>query len=85
MHLHWAIYTTTYVMSSVLKFTIVGMKLSFIIRPLNDFQSRSFSPNKAHVDSIANLTAGGGLGKARTSTKCCFLMPLTAKYTGHMV
>jgi hypothetical protein len=68
----------TYEMSSVLKFTIVGMKLSFMMMLRSDFQSRFCSPRRVQMDSSASLTAGGGLGRDLISTKCCLLMPFTA-------
>lgn len=68
----------TYVMSSVLKLTIMEIKFSLMMTPLRAFQSRSNSPSNTQIDSTASLTAAGGLFKVRTSTKCCFLMDLTA-------
>ena len=39
------------------------------------------SPSNKQIDSRANLTDAGGLVNDLTSTKCCFLMPLTAVIT----
>lgn len=67
-------------MSSVLKFeTIELMKFSRIITARIDFQSDAFSPSSKQIDSNANLTIAGGLAIERTSTKCCFLIDLTAR------
>lgn len=70
--------TKTYEMSSVVKWTIVEIKFSLIMILRSDFHSKSVSPSSVHIDSMANFTTGGGLGKDLTSTKCCFLMDLTA-------
>lgn len=69
----------TYEMSSVVKWTIVEIKFSRMMIPRSDFHSKSVSPNRVHIDSMAIFTTGGGLGKDLTSTKCCFLMDLTAR------
>ena len=34
------------------------------------------------MDSSASLTAAGGVGMDRTSTRCCFLIDFTAGYCG---
>ena len=68
----------SYAILSVTKLTIDGTKLSFISIALMVFQSFVGSPSKRAMDSMAILTIGGGLGRALTSTKCCFLMPFTA-------
>ena len=65
-------------MSSVLKLTIVLMKLSFIMMPRIIFQSVVFSPSSRQIDSRAILTAPGGLAMERISTRCCLRIPLTA-------
>ena len=70
--------TQPYWMSSVSKFTILGMNCSFTMTVRMAFQSGAFSPNRKQMDSSAILTAGGGLPIERTSTKCCFLMAFTA-------
>ena len=69
-------------MSSVLKFTIVEMKLSRMMTLRMDFQSKSRSPSRVQMDSRASFTASGGLGSLRISTKCCFFIPLTAVLWG---
>lgn len=67
-------------MSSVLKLdTMEFMKFSRMITARIDFQSDAFSPSSKHIDSNANLTMAGGLAIERTSTRCCFLMDLTAE------
>ena len=68
----------TYEMSSVEKFTMVEMKLSLMMTPRMVLQSVACSPSNKQMDSKANLTAGGGLPIERTSTRCCFLIDLTA-------
>lgn len=66
-------------MSSVLKFdTIELIKFSRIITARIDFQSEAFSPSSKQIDSRASLTIAGGFAMERTSTKCCFLIDLTA-------
>lgn len=68
-----------YVISSVLKLeTIEFMKFSRIITARIDFQSDAFSPSSKQIDSKANLTIAGGFAIDRTSTRCCFLIDLTA-------
>uniref|UniRef100_A0A4W4EQZ7 Uncharacterized protein n=1 Tax=Electrophorus electricus TaxID=8005 RepID=A0A4W4EQZ7_ELEEL len=61
------------------KLTIVGMKFSRIMMERICFQSVVLSPRSRQMDSRASFTAAGGLAMDRTSTKCCFLMDLTAK------
>ena len=68
----------TYEMSSVEKFTMVEMKLSLMMTPRMVLQSVACSPSNKQIDSKASLTAGGGLPMERTSTRCCFLIDLTA-------
>lgn len=68
----------TYEMSSVEKFTMVEMKLSLMMTPRMVLQSVACSPSNKQMDSKASLTAGGGLPMERTSTRCCFLIDLTA-------
>ena len=70
--------TATHVISSVLKLIMVLMKFSRLIFCLSDFQSMSLSPSNVQIPSKASLTAGGGLGRDRTSTRFCFFIPLTA-------
>lgn len=65
-------------MSSVVKWTMVEIKFSLMMILRRDFHSKSVSPNRVQIDSMAIFTTGGGLGKDLTSTKCCFLMDLTA-------
>jgi len=67
------------VSSSVLKLTIVGIKLSRIIILRIDFQSVVSSPINKQIDSRVNLTPCGGLFRFFISTKFCFLIDLTAK------
>uniref|UniRef100_A0A672PVU4 Uncharacterized protein n=1 Tax=Sinocyclocheilus grahami TaxID=75366 RepID=A0A672PVU4_SINGR len=61
------------------KLTMLEMKLSLIITCLIFFQSLVSSPSRRQIDSRASLTAAGGLAIARTSTRCCFLIELTAR------
>ena len=68
----------SHLMSSVLKLTMVLIKLSFIMMPRIIFQSVVFSPSNRQIDSRAILTAPGGLAIDRISTKCCLRIPLTA-------
>lgn len=56
------------------------MKLSLIITCLIFFQSLVSSPSIRQMDSRASLTAAGGLVIARTSTRCCRLIELTASW-----
>uniref|UniRef100_A0A3P8UVQ4 Uncharacterized protein n=1 Tax=Cynoglossus semilaevis TaxID=244447 RepID=A0A3P8UVQ4_CYNSE len=58
--------------------TMLLMKLSLIITCLIFFQSLVSSPSIRQIDSRASLTAAGGLVMARTSTRCCRLIELTA-------
>uniref|UniRef100_A0A8C7M220 Uncharacterized protein n=1 Tax=Oncorhynchus kisutch TaxID=8019 RepID=A0A8C7M220_ONCKI len=60
------------------KLTMVGMKFSLIMMERICFQSVVLSPRSRQMDSRASLTAPGGLAMERTSTRCCFLMDLTA-------
>uniref|UniRef100_A0A8C9RY25 Uncharacterized protein n=1 Tax=Scleropages formosus TaxID=113540 RepID=A0A8C9RY25_SCLFO len=60
-------------------FTMVGIKFSLIMMERICFQSVVLSPSSRQMDSRASLTAAGGLAMDRTSTRCCFLMDLTAK------
>uniref|UniRef100_A0A8B9LF51 Uncharacterized protein n=2 Tax=Astyanax mexicanus TaxID=7994 RepID=A0A8B9LF51_ASTMX len=60
------------------KLTMLEMKLSLIITCLIFFQSLVSSPSRRQIDSSASLTAAGGLAMARTSTRCCFFIELTA-------
>lgn len=69
---------STHVISSVLKLMIVEMKFSLINIPRSCLQSSSPSPSNTQMDSTASLTAAGGLARVRTSTRCCFLIALTA-------
>uniref|UniRef100_A0A8C2BT09 Uncharacterized protein n=1 Tax=Cyprinus carpio TaxID=7962 RepID=A0A8C2BT09_CYPCA len=66
-------------MSSETKLTMLEMKLSLIITCLIFFQSLVSSPSRRQIDSRASLTAAGGLAITRTSTRCCFLIELTAR------
>lgn len=67
-----------YMMFSVLKLTIVGMKLSFIITARICFQSVALSSSNRHMDSNASFTTAGGFAIDRISTRCCRLIPFTA-------
>uniref|UniRef100_A0AAY4DNY1 Uncharacterized protein n=1 Tax=Denticeps clupeoides TaxID=299321 RepID=A0AAY4DNY1_9TELE len=67
-----------HLISSAVKLTMVGMKFSRIMMERICFQSVVLSPRSRQMDSRASLTAAGGLAMDRTSTKCCFLMDLTA-------
>uniref|UniRef100_A0A8C9S4I4 Uncharacterized protein n=1 Tax=Scleropages formosus TaxID=113540 RepID=A0A8C9S4I4_SCLFO len=65
-------------MSSETKLTMLEIKFSLIITCLIFFQSLVSSPSRRQIDSSASFTAAGGLAMARTSTRCCFLIELTA-------
>uniref|UniRef100_A0AAQ4RVA5 Uncharacterized protein n=1 Tax=Gasterosteus aculeatus aculeatus TaxID=481459 RepID=A0AAQ4RVA5_GASAC len=67
-----------HLISSASKLTIVGMKFSLMIMERICFQSVVLSPRSRQMDSRASFTAAGGLAMERTSTRCCFLMDLTA-------
>ena len=69
---------STHVMSSVEKLMMVGMKFSRIRILRIDFHSVVGSPISKQILSIAIFTSRGGCGRDRTSTRCCFFMPLTA-------
>uniref|UniRef100_A0AAY4DNY6 Uncharacterized protein n=1 Tax=Denticeps clupeoides TaxID=299321 RepID=A0AAY4DNY6_9TELE len=71
-----------YLMSSETKLTMLEMKLSLIITCLIFFQSLVSSPSRRQIDSRASFTAAGGLAMARTSTRCCFFIELTAEEGG---
>uniref|UniRef100_A0A3Q3JK27 Uncharacterized protein n=1 Tax=Monopterus albus TaxID=43700 RepID=A0A3Q3JK27_MONAL len=58
--------------------TMVGMKFSLMMMERICFQSVVLSPSSKQMDSRASFTAAGGLAMERTSTRCCFLMDLTA-------
>ncbi len=63
---------------SVEKLRIVFIKLSFTITALIAFQSVASWFKSKQTDSKPNLTTTGGLFKALSSTKFCFLIPFTA-------
>uniref|UniRef100_A0A8D0BAW1 Uncharacterized protein n=1 Tax=Salvator merianae TaxID=96440 RepID=A0A8D0BAW1_SALMN len=65
-------------MSSLLKLTMLVMKLSLRITGLIFFHSFVSSPKRRQMDSKASFTAAGGLAMALTSTRCCFFIELTA-------
>ncbi|KPI98423.1 hypothetical protein RR46_09639 [Papilio xuthus] len=66
-------------MSSVEKLeTMLLMKFSRMMTARMAFQSVAFSPSSRHIDSSATFTIAGGFPIERTSTKCCFLIDLTA-------
>ena len=79
-HTHSLTHSHTHVMSSVEKLMIVGMKFSRIRMLRMDLQSVVGSPISRQMLSIANFTSRGGWGRERTSTRCCFLIPLTAAH-----
>merc|ERR1719278_153433 len=54
------------------------MKFSFIVTALMAFQSGTFSPSRVQMASKAILMIGGGFPMVLTSTRCCFLIFLTA-------
>jgi hypothetical protein len=58
---------------------IVFIKFSLTVIALIVFQSVASWPRIKHTDSKPSLTAAGGLFIALNSTKCCFLIDLTAK------
>uniref|UniRef100_A0A3Q1F4J8 Uncharacterized protein n=1 Tax=Acanthochromis polyacanthus TaxID=80966 RepID=A0A3Q1F4J8_9TELE len=70
--------TMLHLISSAEKLTIVGMKFSLMMMDRICFQSVVLSPRSKQMDSRASFTAAGGLAMERTSTRCCFLMDLTA-------
>lgn len=67
-----------HLISSAEKLTMVGMKFSLMMMERICFQSVVLSPRSKQIDSRASFTAAGGLAMERTSTRCCFLMDLTA-------
>uniref|UniRef100_A0A673C8U4 Uncharacterized protein n=1 Tax=Sphaeramia orbicularis TaxID=375764 RepID=A0A673C8U4_9TELE len=67
-----------HLISSAEKLTMVGMKFSLMMMERICFQSVVLSPRSKQMDSRASFTAAGGLAMERTSTRCCFLMDLTA-------
>lgn len=69
---------STHVMSSVEKLMMVGMKFSRIRILRMDFHSVVGSPISRQILSMAIFTSRGGEGRDRTSTRCCFFIPLTA-------
>lgn len=69
----------THEKSFVLKLTRLPMKFSFIIMARIFFHSGAFSPRIKQMASKATLTMFGGLLIVLTSTRCCFLINLTAK------
>ena len=69
---------STHVMSSVEKLMMVGMKFSRIRILRMDFHSVVGSPINRQILSMAIFTSRGGEGRDRTSTRCCFFIPLTA-------
>uniref|UniRef100_A0A3P9MJ44 Uncharacterized protein n=1 Tax=Oryzias latipes TaxID=8090 RepID=A0A3P9MJ44_ORYLA len=67
-----------HLISSAEKLTMVGMKFSLMMMERICFQSVVLSPKSRQMDSRASFTAAGGLAIERTSTRCCFLIDLTA-------
>ncbi|CAN7979475.1 unnamed protein product [Ixodes pacificus] len=57
---------------------MVLMKFSRMMTERMAFQSEAASPSSRQIDSSASFTANGGFPIDRTSTRCCFLMDLTA-------
>ena len=74
----------TFLMSSeicsVSKLTMDGMKFSFMVTALIAFQSGTFSPSSVQIASKAILIICGGFAIVLTSTRCCFLIFLTASW-----
>lgn len=68
-------------MSSVEKFTIVGMKFSRMRMLLMARQSVVGSPRSRQMDSRASFTTLGGFGRFFISTRCGLLMLFTAAWT----
>lgn len=74
--------------SSVLKLTIVEMKFSRMMTERIVFQSAGEvvpSPSRRHIDSKVVFTIAGGFAIERTSTKCCFLIDLTAVNNNYFI
>lgn len=69
----------SYFISSVLKLTMVEIKLSLMVTERMLLHSVAFSPSSRHIDSKASLMTAGGLAIDRTSTRCCFFIDFTAK------
>lgn len=67
-----------YLISSVLKFTMLGINVVLLTSTRISFQSVLGVPRSKHIDSNANLIAGGGLPNLRNSSKLSFLIDLTA-------
>lgn len=71
-----------YVIDSVSKLIIDGMKLSLLRIERMVFQSSasalSVASSSKQMDSSASFTMAGGLAMDRTSDNCFFLIPLTA-------
>ena len=74
--------SSTYLMLSVEKLTMLEMKFSLVKMDRITFQSVVASPNKRQMDSRAILTGVGGFAMDFTSTKFCFLIDCTA---GHHI
>uniref|UniRef100_A0A8D3BBX9 Secreted protein n=1 Tax=Scophthalmus maximus TaxID=52904 RepID=A0A8D3BBX9_SCOMX len=72
------LFLSFHLISSAEKLTMVGMKFSLMVMDRICFQSVVLSPRSKQMDSRASFTAAGGLAMERTSTRCCFLMDLTA-------
>lgn len=68
----------TYLMSSVLKLTILGINVVLLTRMRISFQSVLGVPNNKHTDSNANRMALGGLPSLLNSSKLSFLIDFTA-------
>lgn len=64
----------------LVKFTIVAIKFSLIMTDRIERHSLAFSCNNKQTDSSAILTLCGGLAIDLTSTRCCFLIDLTATH-----
>ena len=70
--------SSQYLISSVLKFTILGINVVLLTSTRISFQSVLGVPRSKHIDSKASLMAGGGLPNLRNSSKLSFLIDLTA-------
>ena len=67
-------------MSSVWKFTILGINEVLLTKTRISFQSELGVPSNKQIDSKANLIAVGGFPSLRISSKFCFLMDFTAAF-----
>ena len=69
---------SSYVMSSVEKFTILGINVALLQITRISFQSVVGVPSRIQMDSKASFIAGGGFPNLRTSSRFAFFIDLTA-------